>query len=135
MPLLGVISEDKLISTLLSARIQRWALALSNYQYHLRYKPGAQNTNADDLGRLPVTTPAMEVTVPAEVVVSLSVVNDTPILRQEYKSGQHAIHYCRRWQIMSDKASHQTLLKNLLCSTDGEMNSHYRKVVSCGDLA
>ena len=49
------------------------------YQYHLRYQQGAQNTNADALSRLPVPTPAMEVPVPAEVVLSLSVVNATPI--------------------------------------------------------
>ena len=36
---------------------------------------------------------------------------------------------------MSNKAGHQTLLKNSKCSKDGEMNSHYSKVVSCGDLA
>ena len=36
---------------------------------------------------------------------------------------------------MFDKAGHQTLLKNLLCSTDSETNSHYSKVASCGDLA
>ena len=46
MPLLGLMSEDKLISPLASARIQRWALTLSNYQYHLRYKQGVQNSNA-----------------------------------------------------------------------------------------
>ena len=135
MPILGLMSEDKLISPLASARIQRWALTLSNYQYHLRYKQGAQNTNADGLSRLPVPTPVKEVPVPAEVVLSLSVVNDTRSMPQEYQSGQHAIHYCRRWQITSDKAGHQTLLKNSLCSTDGEMNSLYSKVVSCGDLA
>ena len=64
MPLLGLMSEDKLISPLARARIQRWALTLSNYQYHLRYKQGAQN-------RLPVLTPVLEVPVPAEVVLSL----------------------------------------------------------------
>ena len=79
MPLLALMSEDKLISPLASARIQRWALALSNYQYHLRYKQGVQNSNADALSRLQVPTPAKEVPVPAEVVLSLSVVNDTPI--------------------------------------------------------
>ena len=75
MPLLGLMSEDKLISPLASARIQRWAMTLSNYQYHLRYKQGAQNTNADALSRLSVPTPAMEVPVLAEVVLSLSVDN------------------------------------------------------------
>ena len=65
--------------TTICARIQLWALTLSNYQYHLRYKQCAQNTNADALSRIPVPTPAMEVPVPAEVVLSLSVVNDTLI--------------------------------------------------------
>ena len=64
--LLGLTSEDKLIYPLASARIQRWALTLSNYQYHLRYKQGVQNTNADGLSRLPVPTPVLEVPVPAE---------------------------------------------------------------------
>ena len=81
MPLLELMSEDKLISPLASARIQHWALTLSNYQYHLRYKQGVQNSNADALSRLPVPTPAKEVPVPAEVVLSLSVVNDTPRVR------------------------------------------------------
>ena len=44
MPLLGLISEDMLISPLASARIQLWALTLSNYHYYLRYKQGTQNT-------------------------------------------------------------------------------------------
>ena len=32
----GLIREDKLISQLASPKIQRWALTLSNYQYHVR---------------------------------------------------------------------------------------------------
>ena len=79
MTFLGLMSEDKQLSPLASARIQRWALAQSKYQYHLRFKQGAQNTNADALSRLPVPTPAIEVPVPAEVVLSLSVVNATPV--------------------------------------------------------
>ena len=68
-----------MISPLASARIQRWALTLSNYQYHLRYKPGVQSTNADGLSRLPLPTKTAYVPVPEEVVLSLSIVNDTPI--------------------------------------------------------
>ena len=132
MPLLGLMSEDKLISPLASARIQRWALTLSNYQYHLRYKQGAQNTNADGLSRLPIPTPVLEVPVPAEVVLSLSVVNDTPI------TAARIAQWTARDPLLSAVATHVRqgwLLKNSLCSTDGEMNSHYNKVVSCGDLA
>ena len=78
-PLLGLLKQDKMISPLESARIQRWALTLSNYQYHLRYKPGVQNTNADGLSRLPLPTKIAYVPVPEEVVLSLSIVNDAPI--------------------------------------------------------
>ncbi|XP_037499139.1 uncharacterized protein K02A2.6-like [Rhipicephalus sanguineus] len=40
-----------------SARIQRWALFLSQYRYHIEYRAGKQNANADALSRLPVPTP------------------------------------------------------------------------------
>ena len=78
-PLLGLLGENKHISPLSSARIQRWALTLSNYQYTLSYEPGAQNGNADGLSRLPLPTQPSLISVPAEGVLSLSVVNDTPI--------------------------------------------------------
>ena len=68
-----------MISPLASARIQQWALTLSNYQYHLRYKPGVQNIIADGLSGLTLLTKTAYVPVPEEVVLSLSVVNDTPI--------------------------------------------------------
>ena len=74
-PLLGLL----MISSLASARIQRWALTLSNYRYHLRYKSSVKNTNADGLSRLPLPTKTAYVPVPEEVVLSLSIVNDTPI--------------------------------------------------------
>ena len=35
MPLLGLLKEDRTILAMASARIQRWALTLSNYQYTL----------------------------------------------------------------------------------------------------
>ena len=41
-PLFGLLKEEKLISPHANLRIQRWALTSSNYQYHLRYKPGAE---------------------------------------------------------------------------------------------
>ena len=40
MPLVGLLKEDRIISAMASARIQRWALTLNNYQYTLDYKPG-----------------------------------------------------------------------------------------------
>jgi len=53
-PLVGVFAEDKPISAMASARIQRWALTLAAYDYTIRYRTGKSNGNADALSRLPL---------------------------------------------------------------------------------
>ena len=42
-----------------AARIQRWSLLLSSYQYVIQHRPGTKLLNADALSRLPLpeTTP------------------------------------------------------------------------------
>lgn len=44
------------VSAVSSARIQRWGLKLSAYQYTFRYRPGSQHCNTDGLSRLPCKT-------------------------------------------------------------------------------
>ena len=39
-------------NTKLTGRVARWAIHLSNYDYDIIYKPGAENTNADAISRL-----------------------------------------------------------------------------------
>lgn len=53
-PLQYLFSEDKAVPPLASARIQRWALTLSSYSYHIQYKAGKQQANVDALSRLPL---------------------------------------------------------------------------------
>jgi len=48
-PLQHLFSEKRSIPQLASARIQRWALTLSAYDYTITYKPGKQHANADSL--------------------------------------------------------------------------------------
>jgi len=52
-PLLGLLGEHKPVSETAAARIQRWALLLSAYNYVLKYRQGRENGNADALSRLP----------------------------------------------------------------------------------
>jgi hypothetical protein len=52
-PLLGLLGEHKPVSATASARVQRWALLLSAYDYKLMYRWGLENGNADALSRLP----------------------------------------------------------------------------------
>ena len=62
-PLQYLFNPSKAISAMASARVQRWALLLSSYQYTVSYKPGSQMANADVLSRLPL--PEMPESVPA----------------------------------------------------------------------
>ena len=52
-PLCKLLGHDKGIPSLAAARIQRWALILSAYQYTLQYIPGTDNQCADCMSRLP----------------------------------------------------------------------------------
>lgn len=52
-PLLGLLAENKAIPSMAAARIQRWAITLSAYNYTLKYRPGSLNSNADFFSRYP----------------------------------------------------------------------------------
>ena len=51
-PLLGLIGKKKGIAVNSAARIQRWSIFLSNYQYELVYRSGNKNANANALSWL-----------------------------------------------------------------------------------
>jgi transposase InsO family protein len=60
-PLLGLFGENKGIPDRSAARIARWALLLSAYNYKLIYRQGILNGNADALSRLPLPVANNEV--------------------------------------------------------------------------
>ena len=74
--------EDRAISPTWSARVQRWALVLSNYHYQIVYKPGSKISNADWLSRLPVEGYFTPLPCPEEVVLSMSALNLTSVTSQ-----------------------------------------------------
>ena len=80
-PLLCLLKEDKPISVLFSARIQRWALCLAKYNYRLQYKKGEENGNADMLSRIPLPAKTYTLTQPVyeEVIFNMSVMDKTPV--------------------------------------------------------
>jgi len=53
-PLLGILSENKGIPTMASARLQRASIFLNNFQYRLEYIKGQNNHTSDLLSRLPL---------------------------------------------------------------------------------
>ena len=53
-PLISLFGEHAKLPTLVAARLQRWALTLSAYNYKIEYRTGANNGNADALSRKPL---------------------------------------------------------------------------------
>ena len=53
-PLLAILGPKKGIPSLAAARLQRWAVLLSAYQYEIQFKLTEQHANADGLSRLPL---------------------------------------------------------------------------------
>ena len=62
-----------------SARIQRWALTLSAYSYHIEFKPGSQHSNADGLSRLPLPDVPKQVPLSGEVVLLMESLQVLPV--------------------------------------------------------
>ena len=52
-PLLAILGPKAPVPTLAAARMQRWALILSAYDYDIEYRRSEENTNADAMSRLP----------------------------------------------------------------------------------
>ena len=61
-PLTTILGPKTAIPTLAAARMQRWALTLSAYQYKIEYRESSQNANPDAMSRLPVddATPELD---------------------------------------------------------------------------
>ena len=53
-PLISLFGEHAKLPTLVAARLQRWALTLSAYNYKIEHRSGANNGNADALSRKPL---------------------------------------------------------------------------------
>ncbi|KAL2095791.1 hypothetical protein ACEWY4_007939 [Coilia grayii] len=84
-PLLGLLGELKNIQPTASARLQRWALLLMQYQYTLAYKPGALIAHADGLSRLPLPYTAPDPTTPPELVCLMQQLQTAPITSGQLK--------------------------------------------------
>ena len=84
-PLQHIFSESRPIPAMASARIQRWALTLSAYDYSIVYRPGEQHANADLLSRLPLPDTISEVPLPGETVLLMEKLQTSPITAQQIK--------------------------------------------------
>ena len=75
-PLQFLFKEDKPVPTMASARIQRWALTLSAYDYRIVFRAGKENSNTDGLSRLPLRESPSNVPVPGDAVLMMEALSD-----------------------------------------------------------
>jgi transposase InsO family protein len=82
-PLLGLLKEDRVTSQQASARIKRWSLFLSNYEYQLVFRNTKAHANADALSRLPLPTEPAKKAEEPELAEHLA---DSPVTAHDIRS-------------------------------------------------
>lgn len=83
-PLLGLFAENCPLPARAAARVLRWALLLSAYDYELKYREGASNGNADALSRLPLDARNGEASQNVVSVSMMELVN-SPVTEMEVR--------------------------------------------------
>lgn len=78
-PLLGLLSECKSTSPQASARVKRWALYLSMFEYTLTFRNTTAHANADALSRLPLPDKPDEHFQPPELVLLVTHLENAPV--------------------------------------------------------
>ncbi len=85
-PLMFIFDDSKAVPPTASARIQRWALTLSGYTYHIRYRAGREHANADGLSWLPLPEAPAVVPQPAETVLLMEHLASSPVSAAQIRS-------------------------------------------------
>ena len=85
-PLLTLLNQHKSTSEQASARIRRWALFLSTYEYTIQFKKTEKHGNADALSRLPLPVEPKDVPTPAQLVLLIRHLDDSPVTVSEVRT-------------------------------------------------
>ena len=81
-----ICSEAKSAPTMASARLQRWALTLSAYQYSIKYRKGGLMGNADGLSRLPLFEWPVNVPSPPETIALMEQLATMPLSATQFRT-------------------------------------------------
>lgn len=83
-PLTTILGPKTGVPTLAAARMQRWALILSAYQYDIEYRRSADHANADAMSRLPLDS-GSEGEAAEDEVYHFSYIDELPVGHQEIR--------------------------------------------------
>ena len=111
-PLQHLFGRSKAIPPMASARIQRWALTLSAYDYIISYKPGKDQASADLLNRLQLAGFPKETPTLADTILLMECLETSPTSFNNIKSWTSRdplLSKVRKmilqgWQVSSDEA-------------------------------
>ena len=93
-PLMTILGPKKGIPSLVAARLQRWAILLSTYQYDIKFKPTDAHANADGLSRLPLASSTVEGQSPEASIFNLALLECLPVTETQVQQGV-AVHQTR----------------------------------------
>ena len=131
-PLTTIFNPKKGIPSLAAARLQRWALLLSAYNYDIIYKSTKEHSNADGLSRLPLPTNSSPPVDDGVTIFNISQIQALPL---DFKDIQTAT---RRDSTQSRvleyvKSGWTKELVRLSHMCNAKMNYPQRMVVFCGE--
>ena len=81
-PLVTIFGPRTGLPTLAAARLQRWAIILSAYQYEIKYRNTNQQLNADALSRLPLKSMSPSLREETEVI-QISYFDELPVTAKQ----------------------------------------------------
>jgi len=84
-PLLRLLSPDKLTSPQASARVRRWAIYHSQFEYFLKFRGIKEHANADAWSRLPLPIVKKQHT-PPELVLLTELLDNSPVTSKQIKA-------------------------------------------------
>ena len=85
-PLFGLLGEHKPTSPQASARIRRWSLYLSMFEYTLKFRKTTEHANADILSQLPTPVELATTDTPPELVLLINHLADSPVTASQIAS-------------------------------------------------
>ena len=118
-PLTSIFGPKKGIPSLAAARLQRWAILLSAYNYDICYKSTKEHCNADVLSRLPLPTKEMLQSEEGVAVFNMGQFQALPVTFKEIRTAS------RRDPILSKVTSY--VLKGWPNQSSEEVRPHFRR--------